>query len=146
MKPNENPTEPLVVERTFNAPVARVWSALTTVEEIREWCFDLKEFKPETGFEFQFVVEHNGFQYDHRCKVTTVIPLKKLAYTWRYEGHQGDSLVTYELFPEGEKTRLKLTHIGLDTFPSLPAFARKNFLEGWTSILGSLDECVEKTN
>ena len=136
--------EPLVIERTFNAPIARVWKALTDAEEMRRWYFDMKEFKPEVGFEFGFSVEHEGAKYEHRCKVTEVIPQKELAYTWRYEGHEGDSLVTFELFAEGDKTRLKLTHEGLETFPNLPSFARKNFTEGWTQIIGSsLKEFVE---
>src|SRR6266480_6255839 len=52
--------EPLVIERTFNAPAARVWSALTNNDEMKRWYFDLKEFKPEVGFEFQFTVEDKG--------------------------------------------------------------------------------------
>jgi uncharacterized protein YndB with AHSA1/START domain len=40
-------TEPLVIERTFDAPVANVWQALTNAEEMRSWYFDLKEFRPE---------------------------------------------------------------------------------------------------
>jgi uncharacterized protein YndB with AHSA1/START domain len=136
--------EPVIVERTFSAPIARVWKALTDVEEMRRWYFDLKEFKPEVGFEFAFTVEHEGVKYHHFCKITEVIPKKKLAYTWRYEGHEGDSLVTFELFADGDKTRLKLTHDGLETFPKLPSFARKNFMEGWTQIIGSsLKEFVE---
>jgi uncharacterized protein YndB with AHSA1/START domain len=129
--------EAVVIERTFNAPIARVWKALTNVEDMKRWYFDLKEFKPEVGFEFAFTVEHEGFKYSHLCKITEVIPQKKLAYTWRYQGHEGDSLVTFELFADGEKTRLKLTHVGLETFPKLPAFARKNFVKGWTEIIGS---------
>ncbi len=119
-------TQPLVIERTFDAPVALVWRAITTPEDMSRWYFDLKEFKGERGFEFQFVVEHEGNTYDHRCKVTDVIPQKKIAYTWRYGGHEGDSLVTFELFDEGDKTRLKLTHEGLEAFPKLPAYARNN--------------------
>jgi uncharacterized protein YndB with AHSA1/START domain len=135
----------VVLERTFNAPVARVWKALTDVDQMREWYFDLKEFKPEIGFEFGFVVEHEGNIYDHRCRITEVIPQKKIAYTWRYHGHEGDSLVTFELFPEGEETRLKLTHEGLDTFPKTAAFARENFEKGWTQLIGSeLKQFVEK--
>ena len=138
-------TEAVVIERTYNASVARVWRALTDANQMREWYFDLKEFKPEPGFEFQFVVEHEGNTYDHRCRITEVIPEKKLVYTWRYEGHEGNSLVTFELFPEGDKTRLKLTHEGLDTFPRTPAFARENFVKGWTEIIGSsLKEFVER--
>jgi hypothetical protein len=50
----------VAIERTFEAPVARVWKALTDVDQMRQWYFDLKQFKPEVGFEFGFVVEHEG--------------------------------------------------------------------------------------
>ena len=136
----------VVVERTFNAPVARVWKALTDVDQMRQWYFDLKEFKPEVGFEFEFVVQHEGNSYHHLCKVTEVIPQKKIAYTWRYEGEPGDSLVTFELFDEGAKTRVKLTHTGIETFPKTPSYALKNFEAGWTAIIGSeLKQFLEKT-
>jgi Uncharacterized conserved protein len=144
MTTKNNLAEAVVIERTFRAPIARVWKAITDVEEMRRWYFDLKEFKPEVGFEFQFTVEHEGFTYEHHCKIKEVILGKKLAYSWRYEGHEGDSLVTFELFADGGKTRLKLTHEGLETFPKTPSFARKNFMEGWTQIIGSsLKEFVE---
>ena len=145
MTAKSNVSEALVVERTFNAPIGRVWKALTDVEEMRHWYFDLKEFKPKPGFEFGFTVEHEGMRYCHLCRVTEVIPQKKIAYTWRYDGHEGDSLVTFELFAEGNTTRLKLTHEGLETFPKTPAFARKNFQAGWTEIIGSsLKQFVER--
>jgi uncharacterized protein YndB with AHSA1/START domain len=144
MAAEKNLTEPVVIERPVNAPVQRVWKALTDVEEMRRWYFDLKEFKPEEGFEFEFTVEHKGVKYHHLCKIIEVIAQKKLAYTWRYQGHEGDSLVTLELFADGNKTRLKLTHEGLETFPKLPPFARKNFMDGWTQIIGSsLKEFLE---
>src|SRR5437588_8089537 len=136
--------EAVVIERTFNAPVGRVWKALTDGEEMRQWYFNLKQFKAEVGFEFEFVVEHEGMTYHHLCKVTEVIPQKKIAYAWRYKGHEGDSLVTFELFPAGDSTRLKLMHEGLDTFPKTTAFARKNFEAGWTAIIGSeLEQFLE---
>src|SRR5262245_55604352 len=137
----------VIIQRTLNAPVARVWQALTDVEQMRQWYFDLKEFKPQPDFEFECVVEHEGNSYHHLCRVTDVIPEKKIAYTWRYKGEPGDSLVTIELSPEGEKTRLKLTHSGIETFPKTPAYARKNFEAGWTAIIGSeLKQFVERSN
>jgi uncharacterized protein YndB with AHSA1/START domain len=137
-------SEPLVVERIYNAPAAKVWSAITNKEEMKRWYFDLKEFKPEVGFEFQFVVEHEGNTYSHHCQVKEVIPQKRLAYSWRYDGQEGDSLVTFELFADGNRTRMKLTHEGLESFPKTPAYARKNFEGGWTQIIGtSLKEYVE---
>jgi uncharacterized protein YndB with AHSA1/START domain len=133
----------VVVERTLNAPVAQVWKALTDADQMRAWYFDLKEFKPEPGFEFEFVVEHEGTNYHHLCKVTEVFPQKKLAYTWRYKGEPGNSLVMFELFPDGNKTKLRLTHEGLETFPKTPAYARKNFEMGWTSIAAELEKFLE---
>jgi len=145
MTTEQNLTEGVVVEQTLDAPVARVWAALTDVGQMRQWYFDLKEFKPEIGFEFEFVVEHEGNIYHHLCKVTEVIPEKKIAYTWRYKGEPGDSLVSFELFDEGDKTRVKLTHTGIETFPKTPAYARKNFEAGWTAIIGTeLKQFVEK--
>jgi uncharacterized protein YndB with AHSA1/START domain len=129
-------SEPLVLERTFNAPIARVWKAITNKDDMKEWSFDIKEFKPEAGFEFEFYGEKDGVKYFHRCKIAEVIPEKKLAYSWRYEGHEGNSMVTFELFAEGNKTRLRLTHEGLETFPQTPAFAKSNFVEGWTALIG----------
>ena len=138
--------EAVVVERTLNAPIARVWKALTDANQMRQRYFDLKEFKPQVGFEFEFVVEHEGNRYHHLCQVTDVVPQKKIAYSWRYKGEPGDSLVTFELFGEGNKTRVKVTHTGIETFPKTPAYARKNFENGWTAIIGTeLKQFVEKS-
>ena len=138
-------TNAVIVERTLNAPAARVWEALTDVGQMREWYFDLKEFKPQVGFEFEFVVEHEGNTYHHLCRVTEVIPRRKIAYTWRYKGEPGDSLVTLELAGEGDKTRVKVTHTGIDTFPKTPAYARNNFEAGWISLIGTeLKQFVER--
>jgi uncharacterized protein YndB with AHSA1/START domain len=142
---SQNLAEAVVIERTFDAPITRVWNALTNVDQMRQWYFDLKEFKPEVGFEFEFVVEHEGMTYHHLCRVTEVVPQKKIAYTWRYKDAPGNSLVTIDLFAEGDKTRLKLTHTGIETFPKTPAYAPKNFEAGWTQIIGSeLKQFVER--
>ena len=139
--------QPFVIERVYNASVERVWDAITSKEEMKQWYFDLSDFKPEPGFEFTFPGEgRNCEKYIHRCKVTEVIAGKKLSYSWAYEGYPGSSEVTFELFPEGDKTRLRLTHAGLETFPASNSdFARESFAEGWTYLTGtSLTEYLEK--
>jgi uncharacterized protein YndB with AHSA1/START domain len=139
-----DPSAPLIVRRTFNLPAARIWKAITDIDEMRRWYFDVENFKPEIGCEFRFVVQHEGNTYDHRCKVTEVIPQKKIAYTWRYHGHEGTSLVAFELIANDQRTKLKLTHAGLENFPAVPMFARGNFQRGWTSLIGeSLPDYVE---
>jgi len=139
-------TNPFVIERTYNAHIVKVWKAITNKENMKKWYFDISEFKPEVGFEFQFLGgDSEGKKYLHICQITEVVIGKKLAYTWRYSDYKGSSVVTFELFDEGEKTRLKLTHEGLETFPTDdPAFARTSFAEGWTYIIGkSLKEFAE---
>lgn len=131
--------EPIVIEGTLNAPIAKVWRAITDKNQMKEWYFHLSEFYPEPGFEFQFEGSKDDKSYLHLCKITEIVPGKKLQYSWRYEGYEGNSFVTFELFELGNKTRLKLTHEGLETFPaSNKDFARENFVEGWTTIIGTL--------
>ena len=131
--------EPFVIERTFDAPDSLVWKAISEPDQIAEWFAELKGFRAEVGAEAEWDCDKDGMVYRHRHRVTEVVPGKRLAYSWRYEGHEGEALVTFELFPEGGKTRLKLTHAGLETFQpeKFPAFARKNFRKGWTTIIGT---------
>ena len=137
---------PIVVEQTFDAPIKKVWKAITDKDEMKQWYFDIKEFKPEVGFEFRFYGGTEEKRYLHLCKITEVVRFKKLKYSWRYDGCEGNSFVTFKLFAEGDKTRLRLTHEGLEFFPGNdPDFAKENFVQGWAEIIGSsLKEFVEK--
>ncbi|MGK4569163.1 SRPBCC family protein [Flavobacterium sp. 3HN19-14] len=108
--------QPVKIERTFDAPISKVWHALTDNEQLKQWYFQLPEFKPEIGFEFSFLAGSDDKKWMHICKVTQLIPVKKIAYTWRYEGQPGNSEISFELFDEGEKTRLLLIHTGLESF------------------------------
>jgi len=124
-----------VIERIYEAPVSSVWKAITQVEFLRQWYFEIPEFKPEVGFEFSFI--SNGpceYARVHLCKVTEVIKEKRLAYSWRYEGFEGCSLVSFELQPQGGRTRLLLKHEGLETFPA-SLVRDKNFPSGWTWLI-----------
>ncbi len=129
---------PVVVERTFDAHVGNVWKAITDKGTMKLWYFDLAEFKPEVGFEFQFYGGTKEKQYLHLCKIVDVVPLRKITYSWRYDGYEGISFVTFELIDGGNKTTVRLTHAGLESFPaSNPDLGREKFLEGWTAIIGS---------
>lgn len=140
-------TEPIVIERTFKAPASVIWDAITDKNKMKQWYFDLATFRPEVGFEFRFNGGPDGRIYVHVCKITEVVPGKKITYSWRYEGYDGISFVTFELFEEGDKTRVRLTHEGLETFPATEFndFAKENFVQGWTYFIGkALKEYLEK--
>jgi len=128
---------PIELERIFNASVEKVWQAIADSKQMKHWYFDLEDFKPEVGFKFQFAgVGKNGDTYIHLCEVKEVIPKRKLSYSWKYKGYEGSSLLTFELFDEAGKTRLKLTHEGMESFSSNgPDFARESFAEGWNHII-----------
>ena len=89
--------EPFVIERTFNAPVSKVWKAITDKDDMKQWYFDISAFKPEVGFEFEFTAGDDKMKYHHLCKITEVVPGKKLTYSWKYKGYEGMSYVTFEL-------------------------------------------------
>ena len=83
-----------------------------------------------------------------KIKINEVVEGKKISYSWQYDGFEGSSFVTFELFAQGNKTKFILTHRGLNTFPGdNPDFSYHNYAEGWTYIIGtSLKEFVEKKN
>jgi uncharacterized protein YndB with AHSA1/START domain len=127
---------PFVIERTYNVPAANVWDAITNNEKMRQWYFQLPEFRAEVGFEFRFDGGPDGRAYHHICRITEVVPGQKLRHSWQYEGYDGISYVTFEVVDHGDSATLRLTHEGLETFPAIADFARQNFEAGWTHIIG----------
>ena len=133
----------VVIERFFDAPTDKVWRAITEPEQIQQWfAVTIREFKAEVGFETQVVTECGDLLW----KVTEVAPGSKIAYSWKYPDGNGSSDVSWELFGESGKTRLRLVHTGLDTFDTTayPKRKREGFFGGWTHFTGKLKEFVEK--
>jgi uncharacterized protein YndB with AHSA1/START domain len=139
---------PVTIERVFNAPVEKVWKAITDLNQMKQWYFpQLESFRAEKGFETQFNVHHEGKDFLHLWKIKEVKPLKKISLEWKYAGYPGSSTVSFELFSEGKKTRLVLTHEGIGSFMpgKYPELAAKNFIAGWTSFMDrGLKEFLEK--
>ncbi len=133
-------TKSLIKENMYDASVPKVWEAITNPDKMRKWYFDMNNFKAEPGTEFSFTGGDENISYLHLCKVLEVIPEQKLSHTWTYENKPGLSVLTFELFHEGEnKTRVVLTHEGLETFPQDDKnFRRESFDAGWTEIMGKL--------
>lgn len=133
------------LERLLDAPPEKVWSYLTRAELRQQWFMGGTDARPEG--EFELIVDHDKLSDEEvpypetfECskgrifyeKVLKFYPPRLLETT--FQGGKGGN-VTYELFPEGEKTRLVLTHSGI-TDPS----GFKDFGGGWTSHLAVLQE------
>ena len=127
----------IAISRLFDADINLVWRAITEQKLMKEWYFDLEEFEPKVGFKFVFKGGHeDGIQYNHLCEVTEVEFEKKLVYSWKYEGYEGISFVSFLLTPENGKTRLDFSHSGLLSFPSNnPDFGLHNFEAGWNHFI-----------
>lgn len=130
---NKVRNSPITVEQTFNTSIGKLWQAITDENLMRQWFFeDMEEFKPEVGFKTEFNVQSGGSNFLHQWKITEVIPGKKITYNWKYKGHPGNSHVTFELSGSNEQSKLKLSHVGQETFPKdVPEFTRESCQAGW---------------
>lgn len=124
---------PIIVEQEFNVPINVLWDAITQLDHMKEWFFDnIPDFKSELGFKTQFLVNAGERNFTHLWHIIKVVPHKKITYDWSYAEYKGEGLVTFELFDEGNKSSLRLTNVGLETFPDdIPEFTRESAENGW---------------
>lgn len=124
---------PIIVEETYGASVDQVWKAITNLEEMKKWYFDIiPEFKAEVGFKTHFLVENDGRKFTHCWEVTEVVPNQKITYTWTFSEYNGSGYTTWELSDEGDSTRLTLTNVVTDPYPAdIPEFKRESGVAGW---------------
>lgn len=136
---------PLIKEFYYNVPIEKVWETLIDKDKMKKWYFpQLQKFEPVVGYKFQF--DDNNSEYQKKWAVTKVTEGKTLAHSWAYKGYPGSSEVIFNLFEEGNKTRLRVTQTGLESFPNVPHFKRERFDWGWDNLLGhNLRRLLEKT-
>ena len=126
---------PLIKEFEYNAPVEKVWQALTDTDKMRQWYFpQLQKFEPVVGYKFQF--NDNDAEYQKEWVVTRVEDKKTLAHSWAYKGYPGSSEVIFNLSAQQNKTKLTITQTGLESFPHDAHFKRDRFEWGWDNLLG----------
>ena len=133
------------LERLLDAPPETVWRYLTEAELREQWFMGGTDARPDS--EFDLLVDHDKLSEDavpypesFECfkgrvfqeRVIRFDPPRLLETT--FQGGKGGK-VTYELFSEGAKTRLVLTHSEI-TSPS----GFQDFGGGWTSHLAVLQE------
>ena len=129
-----------------NAPLDKVWNAITNKEQMKNWYFDVPDFEPKIGNNFSFYGGDENEEYHHFCEIVDLIPNEKLKHSWTYpEISKEKTLVKWELKPENEGTIVTLTHKGLEAFEHLGEnFKIHSFRKGWEDIVGkSLKEFVE---
>jgi uncharacterized protein YndB with AHSA1/START domain len=139
------------IEKTYNAPIALVWQAITNPAMMKEWYFNFDEaFKLEPGAVFEWTAgDTEDNQWLHRGKMIEIIPDEKLVHTWEYPGYSGTSTLSWNLLKVDEATT-KITLVHEFTIPfdsSVAALKQENFEMGWTHIINiSLNEYLNKPN
>jgi uncharacterized protein YndB with AHSA1/START domain len=136
----------VIVDKTISASASNIWDAFTDVTKLKQWFFNVSDFKPELGFQFTFVgIGNEGFEYRHECEVTMLVPNKKLQYSWKYAGYEGNSMVTFDFIETETKSVVRVTHNGLASFPDSSSFQAESFIGGWTALIQKmLPEFLEK--
>jgi len=133
------------LERLLDAPPEKVWRYLTEAELRRQWFMGGTDARPEG--EFELLNDHDNLSDENAPYPEDYAPYKgrtwnekvirfdppRLLETTFQAGKNGT--VTYELFPEGAKTRLVVTHGGI-----VSPVGAQDFGSGWNSHLTVLEE------
>jgi len=133
------------LERLLNAPAETVWRYLTEAELRRQWFMGGSDAR--AGSEFELLVDHDNLSDDEVPYPESYAASKGVRFSEKvirfepphllettFQGGKNGT-VTYELHPEGERTRLVLTHSGIAS----PVGAQ-DFGSGWNSHLTVLQE------
>lgn len=132
------------LERVLDASPETVWRYLTEAELREQWFMGGTDAQP--GGEFELLVDHDKlsdedvpYPESYQCSQGRIFheTVRRFdpphLFETTFQGGKGGT-VRYELFREGEKTRLVLTHSGI-TSPS----GFQDFGGGWTSHLAVLE-------
>jgi uncharacterized protein YndB with AHSA1/START domain len=142
---NEN-TFNAVVNLDINAPISKVWEALTKPELIKQYMHDTNTVTDwQVGSPISWKGEWQGKPYEDKGVILDIEAPKLLKYThWSPLGGSEDKpenyhTVTYELISAGETTKLTLTQ---GNNPSQEA-ADKMAKSAWEPMMQSLKRIAE---
>lgn len=132
------------LERTLDAPADTVWRYLTQADLRREWFMGGTDARPDSTFELlndhdnlsdeDVPYPENYAEFKGRVWNEQVVRFEppRLLETTFMGGKNGK--VTYELFPDGERTRLVVTHSEI-----MSGTGAQDFGTGWNSHLTVLE-------
>lgn len=138
----------LVVSRTYPATQERVFKAWTDANQLGQWFAPSDDYTTKAnvdlrvGHEYRIAITHKGGNVHNVVGTYRLIePPRKLIYTWRWEGAPTDTLVTVDFAPEGDATKVTITH---EQFLSTEDRDRHN--EGWKGCVERLDRKLASLN
>jgi uncharacterized protein YndB with AHSA1/START domain len=142
-------------EIEINAPPAKVWAKLATLDGLKDWFGRNLIFEHKVGGRFQMEGELPGEgPYKFTGQVTAIVPESELAFTWKSEIGEKEpwpdhTLVTFRLFPAANGTRVTLDHTGFQALgETLAKSGFESHIQGWTlsQTLQELKQVVEASS
>jgi uncharacterized protein YndB with AHSA1/START domain len=134
----------LVISRTYPASVERVFKAWTDANQLGQWFAPTDDYTTtasvdlRVGHEYRIAIVHKGGNVHNVVGTYRVIePPRKLVYTWRWDGASADTLVTVDFTPDGDATKVTITH---DQFTNTED--RDKHAEGWNGCLNRLQRTL----
>ncbi|HEY8003597.1 MAG TPA: SRPBCC family protein [Phenylobacterium sp.] len=123
----------LVFRRRYDKPIEKVWAALTTPERLADW-FATAEVDLRVGGIIR--LSWNGV---HKADVTITVCEPPRVLAWRWTIGERDTLVRFDLAPDGGGCALTVTHSGL----SLDGARDGGVRAGWHAHLEALPDAME---
>jgi uncharacterized protein YndB with AHSA1/START domain len=106
--------DPVIVERRVAAPPERVFAYFTDSAKWTAWQGTEAEIELRPGASWRVNVTGDGFASG---QVVDVIPIRRVVFTSGWEQNSpvlpGSTTVTIDLVPDGDGTRIRLTHSDL---------------------------------
>jgi uncharacterized protein YndB with AHSA1/START domain len=142
MKQNLKAEKSIVV----NAPAETVWKALTDPHLIRQYLFGTETITDwKVGSQIRWQGEWQGKKYEDKGKIIAADAGRLLEYTY-WSSMQGKedkpenyAHVSFELFGENGRTKVKLVQDGNDTEES-----KRHAEQNWTKVLEGLKKVAEE--
>lgn len=137
--------ESITITKTFNAPVAKLWSAWTDPTQFPKWfgpdenSVHLRAYAVENGKAYDVdVVEPSGAIHTTTGVFTEVVPMEKIVMTWKIADLPMDeSIITVTFAERDGKTTLTLLQERLGT-----DMLREVHTQGWNSAFVKLEGVV----
>ena len=130
---------------TIDAPVVRVWEALTDPELIKEWFFGVDTETDWTqGSPIVHRGEYEGETYEDKGTILQVVPERTIVHThWSPRSGLPDAPENYQevawtLIEADDETKLTVSEVNL---PSTDAKATSE--QGWAGALSALKALLE---
>lgn len=131
--------KPLKFKLTVNAPASEVYRAFTRAMVLREWFCNAAQADPCKGGRLYL---HWNSGYYTAGEFTTLVPNKKVAFTWQGRGEPGVTRVQVTLAEKEKRTVVNLTHAGIGAGKAW-AKAVKEFERGWRNAIENLQAVLE---